>query len=57
MTCGFDFLAEPIEHQLVLIHAHNAEVMRRYLARGEDYAGNNASERLSKSMPNTKAKR
>jgi hypothetical protein len=56
MTCGFDFLAEPIEHQLALIHAHNAEVMRRYLEQGEDYAGKTASERLSKSMPNTRAK-
>lgn len=53
MTCSFDFLAESLEHQLALIHAHDAEVMRRYRARGEQHAGKDASERKSLSLPNS----
>lgn len=57
MTCALEFLSEPIEHELAFVHAWNEEAMRRYVDRGEDYAGKNAAERLSKSMPNTRSKR
>lgn len=53
MSCGHDYLAEPLEHQLAFIHEWNVEQMRRYQAKGEEFAGKNASDRKSLSMPNS----
>jgi hypothetical protein len=53
MTCAFEFLAEPIEHELAFTHAWNFLAMERYRARGEQHAGKDASERKSLSMPNS----